>query len=288
MNKSSQHLVAISVLQGSVLGLVLFNTFIHDLDVEIKCTLTKFEENVKLGGSSNLFKGRKFLWRDLDRLDQWIKDKCTRFIEMKCRIQLLDYNRCKGLGFREEWLKICLAERDLRMLVDSQLNMRQQCAQVAKKANGILACIKNSIASRTGEEIIPPISHCLWSMLSMSPFKGDHSVTQQVVFAILLPVMLGSQHRGSDKVSVRSLFQTSFRLWENQESPKVVTETSPLSLPAAHFRDPVMATEFLGSLSHRELILGEASCLTYSQLASEAATYYQTIADLVVSPQEKF
>ena len=47
-----------------------------------------------------------------------------------------------------------MAEINLRVLVDTWLNMIQQCAQVAKKANDVLVCIKNSVASRSREVMI--------------------------------------------------------------------------------------------------------------------------------------
>ena len=55
----------------------------------------------------------------------------------------------------EQWLENCQVVKDLGVLIDSHLNMNQQCAQLASKANSTLACIRKSMASRTTEVIVP-------------------------------------------------------------------------------------------------------------------------------------
>ena len=68
-----------------------------------------------------------------------------RFNKSKCRVLHLGRNnRMDQYRLRDDLRERSSVDKDLSVLMDNRLTVSQQCALVAKVADGILGCIKRA------------------------------------------------------------------------------------------------------------------------------------------------
>ncbi|KAL8625775.1 hypothetical protein ACOMHN_012367 [Nucella lapillus] len=180
-SKSEEARVTSGIPQGSVLGPILFVIYINDLPRQVQSEVRIFADDTKLFTQSNEQKARELLQEDLDSLHQWSVAWLLNFHPEKCCVLKLGhsetdqtyYMKDKNPNNDKHVLTTSKAEKDLGVVVDSQLTFKDHISQATAKANRILGVIRRSFDHLTEHTFIQ-----LYKALVRPVLEYGHSVWQ--------------------------------------------------------------------------------------------------------------
>lgn len=158
---SSEKRVTSGVIQGSVLGPLLFSIFVNDLDNVIKnCFLLKYADDIRIyrcfePSPSHQNDSVRLLQSDIDALMTWSSRWDLKFNVSKCCVLHFGRSNMKASYKLGDHILIeKLAEKDLGILFPVNLKFNDHIHLIAKKANRQLGLIAKVFSLKNQQGII--------------------------------------------------------------------------------------------------------------------------------------
>ena len=179
--------VTSGVPQGSVLGPLLFLTYINDLDDSVQSSVKKFADDTKLYREVVSDDDVASVQRDLDTISKWSSDWQMSFNADKCKVMHVGFhNRNAPFNLNGQGIHQVNSEKDLGVYFDSSLKPSKQCAEAARKGNWILGLIRRhfnfldkDIVVRLFKQLVRP--HLEYAVQVWNPyFSKDKQLIENV------------------------------------------------------------------------------------------------------------
>ena len=155
--ESSWRPVISGVPQGSVLGPILIIIYINDFENEIGSNILKFADDTQMFRRVESQEDRHKLQVDLYKLVKWADKRQMLFNNDRCKcLHIGQANAKTNYLINNTVLLSTEKEKDVGVIVSSDMKVSEQCGIAARKGNQILGLIRRNIAYRDKRLIIPP------------------------------------------------------------------------------------------------------------------------------------
>ena len=161
--------------QGSVLGPILFLVYINDLPEVVKSVIHLFADDTKIHAPINNIQDAIALQEDINDMELWSDIWLLNFHPDKCHVLIVGKHQnivhAHNYTLNGIELEHVFDEKDLGVIVDSNLKFEEHLTEKAKKANTISGLIQRSFSHLDGK---------VFKTLFTS-FVGDESILSMLL-----------------------------------------------------------------------------------------------------------
>ena len=181
------------VLQGSVLGPLLFNIYVNDLHLHLRSEIFQYADDTFLFRVINDDSDVQFLQTDLATLHWWSENNALQLNPQKCRVMCISRRKNKPSPeyfVSNTKLSTATSLRLLGVQISSDLTWNEQVSSVTKKCNKLLAFLRTVVGNQN-QNILLTLYRSLVSQLLT--FVHQFGLCTVKIILIILKLFSGVQ-----------------------------------------------------------------------------------------------